>query len=113
MSSKSDNVFRALLLLYLGFCRWLRRKLEDGSFLTLEQMGHENDSPARKFKRIMVQVLDAPIDLSEDCGRVALCSPPPPDRWPKCHFAGKRELGSRKDANRHCGIFRCAEPARA
>jgi hypothetical protein len=86
--ARSANVLRALLLLYFEFCRRLRGKLEYGCFLALAQMGQENDSPVWKFERIVMHVGNVFIDLSEDCGRVAYRSPPPPRQtWrSKCHL---------------------------
>ena len=54
------------------------------------------------------------IHLSEDCRRVTYCFHPPiydEAEICNCYRAGKRKLGSWKNANRHFSIFRCSEPA--
>ena len=70
--------------------------------------------PIRKFERIIVLHRFGLINLSEDCRRVSQCFHPPIyDEAEICnrYRAGKRKLGSWKNANRHISIFRCSEPA--
>ena len=70
--------------------------------------------PIRKFERIIVLHRFGLINLSEDCRRVSQCFHPPiydEAEICNCYRAGKRKLGSWKNANRHFSIFRCSEPA--
>ena len=70
--------------------------------------------PIWKFERIMVRHRFVLIHLSEDCCRVTECLwPPKGDEAEvcKCHRSGKSKLGSWKNANRYCSVFRRSEPA--
>ena len=64
----------------------------------------------------MVRPLLVLIYLSEDCRRVSECFDFPTDDkagFCNCNRAGKRELGPRKNADRHGIVFRRSEPTRA
>ena len=105
---------------FLSFCfrhrHWLRRQLKHRRLLTATQLGQENNAPIRKFERIMVRPLLVLIYLSEDCRRVSECFDFPTDDkagFCNCNRAGKRELGPRKNADRHGIVFRRSEPTRA
>src|SRR3974390_1424716 len=52
------------------------------------------------------------VHLPEDCRRLTNPSRPPKREsgCPNCHRSGKRKLGSRKNAHRHCSIFCSGEP---
>ena len=102
---------------FLSFCfrhsHWLRRQLKHRRLLTATQLGQENNAPIRKFERIMVRPLLVLIYLSEDCRRVNECFDFPTDDkagFCNCNRAGKRELGPRKNADRHGIVFRRSEP---
>jgi hypothetical protein len=61
----------ALLSLSFRHRHWLRGQLKDRCLLTATQLCQKNNTPIRKFERIMVSPLLVLIYLPEDCGRVS------------------------------------------
>src|SRR6476620_7424687 len=101
----------------LGICfdrgRWLCWQLKHRCFLTLAQCCQENDTPIRKFERIVVLHRFVLIHLTEDCRHMAQLFHLPPDEAGacNCNCVCKRKFGSWENANCHSCIFRRSETA--
>src|SRR3984893_2203738 len=110
---ESADVRDPLLSLCLGCGNRLCWKLEHRCFLPFKHVRQEHDLPVWKLQRIMMGSRVVLIDLPEDRRRMGdhIRLPAKQHTWAAHYRLGKGELRSRKNANRHVGIFRRSEPA--
>src|SRR5215831_13456005 len=110
----SPDVSDPLLRLGLGCGRWLRRQLQHGRLLTLDEFGQEHGLPIRKLERVMVHPRLVLVDLPKDRRLVGHPARTQAEEsgCGACNVAGKRKLRSRKHAHCRGDIFLGGKSAR-
>src|ERR1700730_15424298 len=105
----STEVWNPFLSFYFSRRNRLRRKLKHRCFLTLPQISQQGHLPIGKFQRIMMRSRVVTVNLPKDGCRVFDHRRPPAEQPAACtapYRSGEVKLCSRKNANRHIGIFR-------
>src|SRR5260370_30822655 len=111
----SPDVGHALLGFRLGCGYRLRRQLQHGCLLTLDEFGQQYGLPIRKLECVVMHPRLVLVDLAKDrrlVGHPARAPPEESGRDP-CNVLGKRKFRPRKHAYCRGGIFLGGKAARA